>query len=115
MMHFLSPNWWQAAKGLRRMVPAGLVAQEDSEVSRSACLGSPLFQGSNTLSSRHLEFLSLAQPALSSTPRVLTLSQKCGCITALPHEKRAMVCQGLQKWPQDLCSFLEERAIAGTL
>lgn len=69
MVHLLSPKWWQTVKGLRRTVPASLAAQEDSEVSRSACLGRPLIQGSNTLSSKHLEFLSLDQPVLSSTAK----------------------------------------------
>lgn len=57
------------SKDLRRKVPARLVAQEDSKASKSACLRRPLFQGSNTLSSKHLELLSLDQPVLSSTAK----------------------------------------------
>ena len=53
----------------RRAVPASLDAQQASEVSRRAYLGRSLIQRSNTLSSKHLEFMALDQPVLSSTTK----------------------------------------------
>lgn len=55
-------EWLTASQ--RRAVPASLDAQEASEVSKGACLGRPLIQRSNTLSSKHFEFMVLDQPVL---------------------------------------------------
>ena len=53
----------------RRAEPASLDAQEASEVSIRACLGRPLIQRNNTLSSKHSEFMALDQPVPSSTTK----------------------------------------------